>query len=72
MISMILDLILVIGLASLSVSFLIIFYKALVINKTGQVLLDVNKYHEGWMEAAAFVVFLIVSVYKFIIIYNEI
>lgn len=68
---MILDLILVIGLASLSTSFIIIFYKALVLNKTGQVLLDVNKYNEGWIEVAAFVMFLIASIYKFKLLFEE-
>lgn len=68
---MILDLILVIGLASLSTSLLIIFYKALAINETGQVLLDVNKYNEGWIEVAAFVMFLIASIYKFKLLFEE-
>lgn len=67
----ILDLILAVGLMATSITFLVIFYKALVVNANGRVLIDINSYNEGWAEVSMFVIFLASAVYKFKLICDE-
>jgi hypothetical protein len=61
----------VLGLLDTSIMFLIIYYKALVIDATGYALLNVNGYNEGWIEFLMFVIFLAVAIYKFKLIINQ-
>lgn|GEM_PF-6347589 len=67
----ILDLILAVGLASLSITFLIIFFKALIINKNGIVFLDVNNFNEGWIEVLVLIGLLTGATYKFKLIHDQ-
>lgn len=57
-----------VGLVVLSLSLLLIYHRALVVNKTGQTTVDVNRYGEGWPEVVIFIMFLLLGIYKFILI----
>lgn len=69
---MLLDFLLATGTIGLSLSYLIIFYRALVVNGNGQTTVDVNKYHEGWIEVVMLCVLLALGIYKFMLLAGQI